>query len=205
MKILVVGPQGSGKSTQAKFLAKHLGVPYLSTGEIFRQMAKESTVLGRSIKNLLNRGFLVDDEKTIRIVKEYLKKPEYKREFVAEGFPRNINQAEKLKKLFDKVFYLKVSKPILIKRLTARRICQDCKANFNLLTIPPKKEGVCDYCGGKLVQREDDSEEAIKKRLAIYRQLTQPVLDFYRHQGILEEINGERPIKVIFEDLLSRL
>lgn len=205
MKILVVGSQGSGKSTQAKLLAQKLRVPYLSTGEIFRQMANQKTALGKRIKNLLSQGFLVDNKTTIRIVKDYLKKPEFKKGFVAEGFPRNLNQARKLGKFFDKVFYLKVSKPVIIKRLTARRLCQNCKADFNLLTKPSDKEGICDFCGGKLVCREDDTEESIKKRLKIYYQLTQPVLDFYRKEGILEEIDGERPVKIIFKDILTRV
>ncbi len=205
MKILIIGPQGSGKSTQAKLLAQKLGVPYLATGEIFRQMAKEPTPLGQKIKKLLKQGFLVDDETTIKIVKKYLKRPEFQGGFVAEGFPRNLVQAEKLKKVFDKVFYLKVNQSVIIKRLTARRICQDCKADFNLLTKPPKLEGVCDHCDGNLVQREDDTEEAIKKRLEIYHQLTEPVLDFYRRQGILEELDVERPVETILKDTLSRL
>ena len=205
MKILLIGPQGSGKSTQAKLLAKELGVLYLSTGEIFRQMAKAPTPLGKKIKKILNQGLLVDDETTIKIVKKFLTKPEFKHGFVAEGFPRNLTQAKKLKKVFDKVFYLTVNQKEIMKRLTARRVCQDCQADFNLLTKPPKKEGICDYCGGKLIQREDDTEEAIKQRLAIYHELTKSVLDFYRRQGILEEVDGERPLAVILEDILSRL
>jgi adenylate kinase len=205
MNILLIGPQGSGKSSQAKLLAERLGVPYLSTGEIFRQMAKEKTALGRKIRTLLQKGILVDDEPTIKIVKEYFKKSEFKHGFVAEGFPRNLYQAKRLKKFFDKVFYLSISREEIMRRLMARRVCQRCKANFNILTHPPQKEGICDKCGSKLIQREDDKEEAIKKRLEIYFRQTQPVLDFFRHQGILEEVDGERPIEAILEDLLSRL
>lgn len=179
MNILLVGPQGSGKSTQVKLLAEKLGVPYLSTGEIFRQMAKEKTALGRKIKNILKKGLLIDDKQTIEIVKEYLKKSEFKQGFVAEGFPRNLYQAKRLKKVFDKVFYLAIRQEEIMRRLTARRICQDCKANFNKLTKPPKKEGICDECGGKLIQRDDDKKEVIKKRLEIYYQETRSVLGFF--------------------------
>ena len=205
MNILIIGPQGSGKSTQAKLLAEKLNVLYLSTGEIFRQMAKTETALGKMIKRLINQGSLVDDKTTLKIIKEYLKKPEFKHGFVAEGFPRNLFQAKKLQKLFDKVFHLVISKKEIMRRLTSRRVCQNCKANFNLLTKLPKKKGVCDSCGGKLVQREDDKKEAIEKRLAIYQKLTQPVLSFYQRQGILEEIDGERSVEEIFQDIFSQL
>lgn len=205
MKILMIGPQGSGKSTQAKLLAKKLTVPYLSTGEIFRQMAKEPTSLGKKIKNLIDNGLLVDDQTTIKIVKQFIARPEFKNGFVAEGFPRNLNQAEKLGNLFDKVFYLTISQEEIMRRLTARRICPDCKANFNLLTQPPKKEGLCDLCGAKLIQRQDDHPAAIKKRLEIYQKLTQPVLEFFQRQGILEKVDGEQPISIILEDILSRI
>jgi len=205
MNILVIGPQGSGKSTQAKLLAKKLKVSYLSTGEIFRQMAKTETAFGKRIKRLINQGNLVDDKTTLKIIKEYLKKPEFEKGFVAEGFPRNLFQVEKLQKVFDKVFHLAISKKEIMKRLASRRVCQNCKANFNLLTKPPKKKGVCDSCGGKLVQREDDKKKAIEKRLIIYQKLTQPVLSFYQRQGILEEIDGERPAEEIFQDIFSQL
>jgi len=205
MKILIVGPQGSGKSTQAKLLGEKLGLPYLSTGNIFRQMAKSPTPLGRKIKRIINQGLLIDDQTTIKIVKEYLKKPEFKKGFVAEGFPRNLSQAKKIPHLFDKVFNLNVSRKTIFQRLTTRRVCEKCGANFNILTKPPKKKGVCDFCGGKLVQRDDDKKEAIQKRLEIYQKLTKPVLDFYRRQGILEEIDGEQPIQTILKEILSRL
>ena len=168
-------------------------------------MAKEPTPLGRRIKNLIDKGILIDDKTTIEIVKEYLKKPDFKLSFVAEGFPRNLSQAKMLKKLFDKVFYLTISQKETMKRLTSRRVCQQCQANFNLLTQPPKKKGVCDYCGAKLIQREDDEKKAIKKRLTTFHQLTKPVLDYYRQKGILEKINGERAIDIILKDILSRI
>lgn len=205
MKILLIGPQGSGKSTQAQLLAKARGVPYLSTGEIFRQMAKEPTVLGKKVKNLIDHGDLIDDVTTTKIVKQFVNKPEFKQGFVAEGFPRNLNQAQKLGHLFDKVFYLTLSQKEIMKRLTARRVCPNCKANFNLLTKPSKKENLCDECGGQLVQREDDQEAAIKKRLKIFHQLTRPVLALFQQQGILEEVNGERSVEIILKDLLAQI
>lgn len=202
MKILIIGPQGSGKSTQANLLADKLGIFYLSTGDASRRIAKEDTPLGRRVKKLLESGQLVDDQTILQMVERAL---QGKKSFVAEGFPRNLFQAKKFKKGFDQVFHLKISNKEIIKRLRARRVCPNCLANFNLLTTPPKKKGICDHCGGKLVQREDDKEEAIKRRLAIYQKKTKPLLDFYRKQGILEEIDGERPIGVILEDILNRL
>lgn len=202
MKILIIGPQGSGKSTQAELIAQRLGIFYLSTGNISRQIAIEKTPFGKKVKKILETGQLVDDQTILQMVERAL---QGKKSFVAEGFPRNLFQAKKFKRGFDKVFHLKIGKNGIIKRLTARWVCPNCMANFNLLTTPPKKKGICDHCGGKLVQREDDKAEAIKKRLAIYQKETIPLLDFYRRQGILEEINGERPIEVILQDILPRI
>lgn len=202
MKILIIGPQGSGKSTQAELLSKKLGIFYLSTGNISRKIARENTPLGRKVKKIMESGRLVDDQTILQVVEKVL---QGKKNFVAEGFPRNLFQAKKFKKGFNKVFYLKISQKEIIRRLTARRICQNCKANFNLITTPPKKERVCDFCGGELIQREDDSKEAIKKRLEIYQKATKPLLDFYRQKGIFQEVDGERPIEVIFKDILSRV
>ena len=204
MKILIIGPQGSGKSTQARLLVKKLSFLYLSTGDIFRQIARKNTLLGRKIKKTIDDGHLVDDKTTLIVVERFL---ENKKDFVIEGFPRNLFQARKFQESqgFDRVFSLRVSKKEIMRRLTSRRVCENCGANFNLLTKPPKKKGVCDLCGGKLIQRKDDKKEIIERRLAIYRRLTEPVLGFYRKKGLLKEIDGERPIGAVLKDILSYL
>lgn len=205
MHIIIMGPQGSGKSTQAQLLARRLKTPCLSTGEIFRKISKEKTALGRRVKRIMNGGQLVDDKTTIEVVKKFLEKPTYQKGVVFEGFPRNFFQAKNLPLKIDKVFYLTLSRKEALRRLTARRICKKCGANFNLLTSPPKVEGRCDLCKGSLYQREDDTKRAVLKRLELFDQETKPVLDYYRKQSILQEVDGERPIKEIFRDLAKRV
>jgi adenylate kinase len=174
MNIIILGPQGSGKSTQAELLAKKLRIPYLSTGELYRKLSEENTKRGLSIKRTLNKGELVSDEMTIDLIKEAIAKPEYKEGFVLEGAPRNLNQARMLGFLFDRVFYLRVADDENLKRLLLRA-------------------------------REDDTEELIKKRLAIYHQETEPVILFYKDKDLLEEVDGERSIEEIQKDILERL
>ncbi|OGD85738.1 hypothetical protein A2Z23_01555 [Candidatus Curtissbacteria bacterium RBG_16_39_7] len=174
MNILILGSQGSGKSTQAELLAKKLQTPSLSTGELYRRLAKESTKRGLFIKSILEKGELVSDEITINLIEETIAKPEYKEGFVLEGAPRNLNQARMLNSSLDKVFYLKVTDKENTKRLLLRA-------------------------------REDDTEELIKKRLEIYHQETEPVILFYKNKDLLEEIDGERAVEEIHQDILERV
>lgn len=200
-----MGPQGSGKSTQAQLLAKKLKIPCLSTGDICRKASRENTPLGKRVKKIVKSGKLVDDKTILEMVEEFLKRPEYQKGVVFEGFPRNLFQAENLKAKIDKVFYLTLSRKEVLRRLTARRICKKCGANFNLVTQPPKVKDQCDFCRGELFQREDDTKEAVLQRLKLFDEQTRPVLDFYREQGVLQEIDGERPVPVILKDILQRL
>lgn len=177
MKVVLIGIQGAGKSTQGNLLSEKLKVPYLSTGHIFRELAKEKTKIGRYIKEVMNAGFLIPDKKTVAIVNEYLKRPEYKNGYIIDGFPRTTVQAEFFKDGADKVIYLKVSDEEALKRISFRN-----------------GEG-----------REDETPPAIKKRIELFHTLTKPVLDFYRKKGILIEIDGERSIDEIHKDIMAKL
>lgn len=202
MKIILIGCQGSGKSTQAELLSKKFSLPILSTGDLCRKTAQENSPLGKKVKKMMNQGVLVDDFTIMKMAKKFLKE-DGRKGFIAEGFPRNLNQAKALKGKIDFVFYIKVSQKEAIRRLTSRWLCSQCEENFNLLTKLPKKKGLCDLCGGKLIQREDDQEAAVKQRLALYFQQTEPVLDYYRQQGLVHEINGEQPIPAIHQDIMK--
>lgn len=180
MNILLYGIQGSGKSTQGKFLSRHLHLPYLSTGHIFREMAKESTREGRYIKETLAAGLLIPDDITIPIIEKYLARPEYKRGWILDGFPRTINQAEKFKVKIDVAFYLVVNDKEALWRLSFR--------------VDEKGE-----------IREDETLMALRKRIDLFHKLTEPVLDFYRKKDVLVEVNGERKIEEILEDLMSKI
>ncbi len=178
MKIILIGIQGSGKSTQGNLLHDKLGIEYLSSGHIFRQMAKEKTILGRYMKETLNAGALVSDEKTIPIIEEYLAKPEYSKGYILDGFPRTTKQAEDFSNGVDKVVYLKVSDKEALWRLSGR-----------------VDEGV----------REDNTLIAIRKRIQLFHDLTEPVIEFYRQKGNLIEVDGERDIDVIHADIMAQL
>lgn len=177
MKIILIGIQGAGKSTQGNLLSEKLKLPYLSTGHIFREMAKDKTPLGRYIKETMNAGFLIPDEKTVEIVSLYLKKPEYKNGYILDGFPRTLEQVEMFKNGVDKVVYLKVSDKEALWRLSYR-------------------EGV---------GREDETLTAIRKRIELFHKLTEPALDYYRQRGILIEIDGERTIEEIHEEIVEKI
>lgn len=180
MKIVLIGIQGSGKSTQGNLLSEKLGIPYLSTGHIFRNLAKEHTPLGRYIKEVMNAGYLIPDKKTLKIVSEYLSRDEYKEGYILDGFPRTITQAKAFKDGADKVLYLEVSDKEAQARLSYRN-------------------------GDNGVVREDDTEAAIKRRIELFHKFTEPVLDHYRKLGILSNFNGEEPIDKIHEAIMREM
>lgn len=180
MKIILIGIQGAGKSTQGNLLSENFKIPYLSTGHIFREMSKEKTSLGRYIKEIMNAGFLIPDEKTVEIVSEYLKKPEYANGYILDGFPRTVEQVEKFKNGVDKVIYLKVSDKEALWRLSYRN-------------------------GENNETRQDETLTAIRKRIELFHKLTEPVLDYYREKGILVEIDGEKPVENIHKEILEKI
>ncbi len=201
MKLVVLGAPGAGKGTQAVILAEKLKVPHISTGDIFRSNIKEGTPLGKLAKQYIDSGALVPDDVTIGIVKDRLQKPDCKNGFILDGFPRTIAQAQSLDDMLasmgtklDKVLDLEVEDEVIIKRLSGRRVCPDCSASYHIDFNPPKKDAICDSCGAKLIQREDDREQTVINRLKTYHAQTEPLIGYYRGKGILKEAQGKGQI-----------
>ena len=204
---VVMGAQGSGKGTQAKMVSAKYHLPHVSTGDIFREMRTQDTEIGRKVRALIDRGILVPDDIVNEMVANRLSQPDFKKGYVLDGYPRNLLQAEFLdkQKPVSKCIFLEVSEKEIMKRMSARRICSNCKADYNTIYTRPRKEGVCDKCGGKLVQRDDDKPEAIKKRLDIFNKETKPLIDYYSKKGVLLRVNVEQPIEKVFQDVVAGL
>ena len=193
MKIVILGPPGSGKGTYASRLKDLLGIPHISTGDMVREEIRAQTELGKIMKAYSERGELVPDEIIIDMLAKRLSKPDAQRGFILDGFPRTLKQAEYLEKIsgVDLVINLNVPDEIIIQRLSNRLICKRCGAIYNRLTLKPKVDGICDKCGGELYQREDDRPEVIQERLNVYRRDTKPLIEYYRRKGILRDVYCE--------------
>ncbi|MCX7832089.1 MAG: adenylate kinase [Actinobacteria bacterium] len=212
MVILFLGAPGAGKGTQASVISKKLGIPHISTGDIFREAVSQGTELGKKAKEYMDRGELVPDEIVIGIVKERLSKDDCRNGFVLDGFPRTVAQAEaldsalsELGKNLDFVFNVEVSEDEIVRRLTGRRTCKQCNAVYHIEFNPSKVEAVCDVCGGELYQRDDDREETVRNRIKVYNEKTAPLIDYYQRKGILIDINGELPVEKVTEEILKYL
>ena len=212
MNILFMGPPGAGKGTQAERIVAKFDIPHISTGDAFRLAMKEGTALGQKAQQFVNQGLLVPDEITNGIVRERLLLDDCKQGFLLDGFPRTIDQAKALDEMLadmgrkvDHVINLRVDRSLLLSRLTARWICEDCGTSYNTITNPPKVEGICDKDGRKLYQRKDDTIESVSKRLDEYSSKTAPLLDYYGERGLLAEVNGENGIDEVTAEIVTRL
>jgi adenylate kinase len=201
-KIIFIGPQGSGKGTQAKIISEELNIPHISTGDLFRMLEGR---LREEVDSYINKGQLVPDELTVRILKERISKPDCKNGFILDGFPRNIAQAEMLDKItiIDKVVLINITDELAVERISSRWSCKKCGAVYNTITNPPKKQNICDKCQGELYRRADDNPEAIKKRLETYHKETEPILKKYRKIQIT--VDGAQEIDKISEEILENL
>jgi len=208
----MLGAPGAGKGTQAKRLAEKFTIPHISTGDIFRANIKNGTELGKKAKGYMDQGLLVPDELVVDLVVDRIKQADCEKGYILDGFPRTIPQAEALdnalKAIDEKVdFAVNVEVPDsdIVSRMSGRRACLNCGATYHVVTIPTKVEGICDTCGSEIVLREDDKPETVLKRLEIYHNQTQPLIDYYTKQGILKEVDGRKNMTDTFEDILEVL
>jgi adenylate kinase len=212
MKIIMLGAPGAGKGTQAKMIAEKYAIPHISTGDIFRANIKNGTDLGKEAKSYMDKGQLVPDELTVRILLDRVAQDDCKNGYVLDGFPRTIPQAEvldsELVKLGDKVdFAIDVDVPDenIIRRMGGRRACVECGATYHIEHVPPKKEGICDKCGSELILRDDDKPETVKNRLAVYHEQTQPLIEYYNNKKILHTVDGTVDMKDVFDSIVAIL
>lgn len=212
MRIVLLGAPGSGKGTQATMLQEKLGIPHISTGDIFRSNIKNGTELGKLAKSYIDKGQLVPDSLTIDIVKDRLMKDDCKNGFILDGFPRTIPQAEYLKEALknmkislDAALNISVNDSEIIKRLSGRRVCPNCGMTYHLIYNPPKEEGICDGCKFDLIHRDDDKEETIVSRLKVYHEQTEPLIDFYHKESILLTVEGSKEVQDTSKSVLRAL
>ncbi len=204
MRLILLGPPGAGKGTQAKLLTDRLGVPQISTGDILRQAVANDTELGRKAKSFMDQGALVPDPVVIGIIQEWLREPDCARGYILDGFPRTLIQAEALSRALtslssalDRVLSVEVPEEDLVKRLAGRRVCRGCGHMFHIDTHPPRQTGICDKCGDALYQRDDDKEETIRHRLRVYQDQTKPLVAYYDKMGLLRRIDGRGTVEEI--------
>ena len=212
MRLILLGPPGAGKGTQASSIVAEYGITHISTGDIFRHNIKNETELGKKVKSYLDKGQLVPDELTIDLVWDRLSKDDCKKGFLLDGFPRTINQAEALQKgleerglKLDKVINIDVDKNILVERLSGRRVCKNCGETYHIDNKPTLKDGVCDKCSGEVIQRADDNEKTVLDRIEVYEKQTFPLIDFYKNLGLILTVDGTLSIEDVFSQIKESL
>ena len=208
MKIVMLGAPGAGKGTQAKMIASKYQIPHISTGDIFRANIKNGTELGKKAKSYMDQGLLVPDELTVDLVIDRLANDDCKNGYILDGVPRTIAQAESLEKAgirFDDVISIEIPDEAIMERMSGRRVCEHCGASYHLVAVPPKVPGVCDSCGGKLIQRHDDEPETVKHRLEVYHKETEPLKDFYAERGLLRSVENQPSVEATTKAILNAL
>jgi len=212
LQVILLGAPGAGKGTQAVLISEKLGLAHIASGDLFRQEQDSGSELGKIAKTYMEKGLLVPDEVTVRMILGRIAAPDCAKGFLLDGFPRTLEQAKALDqalaeegKSIDSVLYIKVSTEELLRRLSGRWICRNCQVPYNIVELPPKVPGKCDYCGGELYQRPDDSEETARKRLDVYFAQTMPLIEYYTEAGKLVEIEGEKGIEGVAQDLIAAI
>lgn len=212
MKIVLLGPPGAGKGTQAKSISNRYSIPHISTGDIFRKNISENTPLGIEAKKHIDKGQLVPDEVTINMVKDRLQQDDCKNGYLLDGFPRTVNQAEALQEFLlernediDTALLIEVPTTFILERMTGRRVCPSCGASYHIKFNPPTIAGKCDVCGSDVIQRKDDTEETVSERLDVYERQTQPLIDFYKERNLLSIVDGTKAINEVFEGICNIL
>jgi len=212
MNIILLGPPGAGKGTQAVMLAEKYGITHISTGDMFRAAIKQETELGLKVKAIMDQGGLVPDDLTVALVRERLAQPDCEKGFLLDGFPRTLAQAEALMKMLaetnrklDAAVNIEVPNDVLMNRMTGRRMCSQCGASYHIVFNPPKNASQCDICSGELYQRSDDSADTVKNRLEVYEQQTEPLITYYLYQGLLKTVNGNQNLELVFNDICKSL
>lgn len=212
MKIVMLGAPGAGKGTQAKKISEKYGIPHISTGDIFRANIKDNTELGQKAKTFMDKGLLVPDELVCDLVVDRLAKDDAKKGYVLDGFPRTIPQAKALDEALaargeklDYAINVEVPDENIIRRMSGRRACVACGATYHIVHIPTKVEGICDHCGAELILRDDDKPETVKKRLSVYHEQTQPLIDYYQDKNILTPVDGTVDLEVVFNEIVKIL
>ncbi|MDD3087349.1 MAG: adenylate kinase [Candidatus Omnitrophica bacterium] len=210
MRIILLGPPGAGKGTQAKSLAEELALAHVSTGDILRQNVKDATSLGKEAKDFMDRGLLVPDELMAKMLQERFAQADVRKGFILDGYPRNLAQAKTLEDIFsiqgidvDLVVYLDSSEEVIIQRLSGRLVCSKCGANFHKTNMPPKRDGICDKCGAALYQRSDDKVETIKRRLEVYKKETSDLIEYYQGNNKLHRLDADGQASIVLSQIVA--